>query len=729
MEPIDARRMFPAFDQPGFKTPFTVTVTAPKSAKVFANAPEVSASDAGAMTVHRFAPTQPLPTYLIALGIGPFDVVEATVPANAVRTQPLRFRVIATKGQTPRMQVAAAEAPKLLGLLENYLRIPYPYEKLDLLSSPLMGGAMENAGLIIQDDTLTLLGKDAPFSQLRSFAEVTAHELAHQWFGDLVTPAWWTDIWLNESFAEWMGKKVGNQWRPDLGIAASELEEAFGAMDTDSLGRGRPIRQPITENRQIASAFDSITYQKGAQVLSMFESYLGPEKFAQGVHRHLQRYRHGNATADDFFRSIGEAAGNPKVVPAMRTFIDQTGVPVVSLTEGEQGITLTQTRYRPLGVSAMPAQTWMIPMCLAAGGQRSCSLVEKPSTTIPPLAGGQALMPNAGGAGYYRFRLDGRGWDRLIAGASTLPGREALAMADSLWSDFAAGTGSFERVIAAARGLSTHSERLAVIELGNRLKTLADSALTPQQVAQYRQVMGSIYGPRLAALGLDLRAGAYAQDPAVKQTLRQSLLPLVALEARDADVRARLAAAAAAYVDGDTRAIDPTLRKTALSVAVQDRGIPFMTKLRDAMVKSNDPLFRRHACEALGAADTPVLAEAAVRLALSPGVQSMETVRLVLEMARQPGARAAVATLVDQNFQRLMEAFPGFARPAIVRVFDGYCSAGDIAKVDAYVQPKLQTLGGGELELAQAKERIGLCVALKTAKGAEIGAALAKAAT
>lgn len=526
-----------------------------------------------------------------------------------------------------------------------------------------------------------------------------------------------------------MGKKVGDQWRPELGIAASELENAFEAMDTDSLGQGRPIRQPITENRQIASAFDSITYQKGGQVLSMFESFLGPEKFAKGVNLHLQRYRHGNASADDFFRSLGDAAGDAKIVAAMRTFTDQTGVPIVSLSEGAQGTTLSQARYRPLGVEAKPAQTWMIPMCLDAGGKRECRLLETASTSIPSLKGAQSVMPNAGGAGYYRFRLDNAGWDRLIASASTMPGRDALAMADSLWSDFAAGTGSFERVIAAARALSTNPERLAVLELGQRLKSLADTALPPQQVSQYRQVMRSIYSPRLTALGLDLRPGAYSKESAAKQALRQSLLPLVALDARDPDVRARLSAEAVAYMDGDKNALDAAFRDTALSVAVQDRGVPFMTKLRDTMVKSNDPLFRRHASVALGSADTAPLAESAVQLALSPGVQSMETLLIVLYLSKEPGARAAVASSVDQNFKRVIDAFPGFARPGIVSVFDGYCAAEDIAKVDAFVKPKLQTLGGGELELTQAKERIGQCVALKKAKGAEIAAALAKATT
>ena len=729
MEPIDARRMFPGFDEPGFKTPFTITVTAPKNDKVFANTPETGTSASGAMTTHRFAPTQPLPTYLVALGVGPFDVVAASVPPNAVRKQALSFRVIATKGQTARMQVAAAEGLKLISLLENYLGIAYPFEKLDLLASPIMGGsAMENAGLIIQDDALMLLDKDAPVDQLRAFAEVTAHEMAHQWFGDLVTPQWWTDIWLNESFAEWLGKKIGDQWRPDLGIAASELEEAFSAMETDSLAKGRPIRQPITDNRQIASAFDSITYQKGAQVLSMFESFLGPQKFAQGVHGYLERYRQKNATADDFFRALGETAGDPKLVAAMRTFTDQTGVPIVTASESPQALLLSQTRYRPLGVAAQGEQTWKIPLCLAKDTQRSCSLLETPSATIAPIPGPQPLLPNANGSGYYRFRLDGSGWDRLVVAGGSLQGREALAVADSVWADFAAGTGNFDRVLAAARSLVANPERLAVIEIGKRLMDLADSALTEQQIPPYRKFMQVTYGPRLAALGVDLRAGDYAHDAAEKQALRQSLLPLVALGGRDPSVRSKLADAADAYLAGNTQALDPAFRSTALSVAVQERGAPFMTKLRDAFVKSSDPLFRRQACEALGAADTPELGAAAVDLALSPGVQSVETALIVLHAAQHPGARLTVVKRVEQDFKRVMESLPGFARPVIIRLFDGYCSPGDVERVDAYMKPKLKTLGGGELELTRAEERIGQCVALKTAKSAEISAALTKVA-
>jgi aminopeptidase N len=727
MEPIDARRMFPGFDQPGFKTPFSVTVTAPSSDRVFANAPEASASRRGASTVHRFLPTAPLPTYLIALGVGPFDVVETSMPPNAVRATPLKFRVIATKGQTARMQYAAAQAPKLLDMLETYLGTPYPFAKLDLLASPLEGGAMENAGLIIFEDSLILLNADAPLRQVRDFAETTAHEMAHQWFGDLVTPTWWTDIWLNESFAEWLGKKIAQQWNPELGIGASELAEAFAAMDTDSLGRGRPIRQIITDDRQIAGAFDEITYQKGAQVLAMFESYLGPAPFAQGVRLYLRHYPNGNATALDFFSALGDAAGNPLIVPAMQSFIEQTGVPLVTVERSATGLHLTQARYRPLGVDPAATQTWDIPLCLARADAKTCLLFGARSAEASAPAGTAPLMPNAGGAGYYRFRLDDAGWDGLIAAAASLPGMEALALADSLWADFAAGTGSFERVIAGARALSRNPERLAALELAARLQELADSEMSQDDLPGYRRLMQSLYGAQLAELGSNLRAGAYSSEPLARQSLRQSLLPYVALQGRDPELRTRLSAAAAAYLAGDSLALDPAFRSVALRVAVQEHGVPFMTLLENALIASSDPAFREEASGALGSGDRPELALEALKIAFSSDLHPLETLQIFFAAAHLPATRETAIHFSNENFQRVIDRFPVFTRPIFITSFDGLCTTDDVARIEAYMRPKLHELGGGELELDQAKERIMQCAALKRAKGEQISAALAGA--
>ncbi|MCX7056308.1 MAG: ERAP1-like C-terminal domain-containing protein, partial [Proteobacteria bacterium] len=520
--------------------------------------------------------------------------------------------------------------------------------------------------------------------------------------------------------------KIGAQWRPDLGLEASRIDEAFDAMNDDALGHGRPIHQVITENTQIVSAFDDITYKKGAQVLSMFENYLGHDRFQKGVRLHLERYRYGSATADDFFRSLGEAASDPMIVPALRTFTDQTGIPVVKVIETPDGVTLEQTRYRPLGIDSVTAQTWMIPMCLTRAGDRACTMLASAKASVPALPGDAALTPNAGGSGYYRFSLDGPGWDRLMSAAGTLPGREAMVAADSLWADFAAGRASFQSVVTGARALSANPERLAALALAYRLADLANSVLTVEQIPRYRALVRSIYEPRLSAIGLDPRVGAHAAEPMATQALRQSLVPIVALEARPPDLRARLAVAAVAYLNGDTLALDPAFRVTAFIVAVQDRGAPFMAQLKDALVASTDPLFRQDASGALGSVDTPELATAALDLAWSPGMQTPETLTIVMGPAGSVGGRATVVEFVDKNFARVVDLFPGYERQGVLAIFAGECADGDVARLDALIQPRLKMIGAGELELAQTRERIELCTALRRAKGTEIAEVLAR---
>ncbi|WP_439534819.1 M1 family aminopeptidase [Polymorphobacter sp.] len=725
MEPLDARRAFPGFDEPGFKTPFTISLTVPKAMKAFANTPETGVQAAGAMVTHRFAPSKPLPTYLVALGVGAFDVRGVTIPANAVRKVPLEFRVIGTAGQAGRMDITLEETPKLLARLEDYFGIPYPYEKLDFIASPVQGGAMENAGLILYSDNLILLGRDAPFGQLRRFAEVVSHEMAHQWFGDLVTPDWWTDIWLNEAFAEWMGKRIAHAWRPDLGIDPMELDEAFGAMDLDSLGRGRPIRQEITENSQVASAFDGITYQKGAQVVSMFEGFVGAEAFQKGVRLHLNRYAFRNAKAEQFFESIAEAAKDPRVIPALNSFLTQTGVPLLAVADGTRSIELAQARYVPLGVAAPAAQTWQIPYCLSRGEGRRCDLLATDKARVPALIGTSlALNPNAEGKGYYRYTMDEAGWTRLIADAPGLSGRDAMALADSLWADFSAGRASFPLVLRAAEALAGHPERLAAGNLAGRLAGLGNRLIPAADQQAYRATMGRIYGPAASALGFDPRHGAYAAEPADRQSRRQTLVPVMALEARDPAIRKALAEAGGRLIAGDAEAVDPTWRALALSVAVQEGGEPVMRALSRALIASDEPLFRGQAASAIGAVATPEQAKVALELAFAEGMQPLETTGLVASVSRQPAGREAAVAFAEANFTRLMNSYPGFAKRNIVGLFSGFCSNADAARVEALVEPRLVDLGGGELELSQAVAGIRRCDALKAAKGAEISSAL-----
>ncbi|MEO7687728.1 MAG: M1 family metallopeptidase, partial [Sphingomonas sp.] len=226
-ESIDARAAYPGFDEPGFKTPFTISITTTPGYKAVSNAPEASVTKAGTLEKHQFAATRPLPTYLIALITGPFLNQTGAVPPTPERSTPLPLGVFATQAQTGKLDYVMAESPRIVSLLEKYFGESFPFPKLDQIASPVMPGAMENAGADTYGDGIILLDKGAPTGQRQTFGMVVAHELSHQWFGDLVSPAWWDDIWLNESFANWMGYRIGNEWRPELNIGVGALDEGF----------------------------------------------------------------------------------------------------------------------------------------------------------------------------------------------------------------------------------------------------------------------------------------------------------------------------------------------------------------------------------------------------------------------------------------------------------------------------------------------------------------------
>ncbi|MDO9490255.1 MAG: M1 family aminopeptidase, partial [Sphingomonadaceae bacterium] len=448
---IDARAAFPSFDQPGYKTPFTVSLTTTAGNTALSNAPAVRSTKVGDLVRHDFQASRPLPTYLVAFVVGPFATASHVVPPNGARKGPLPLRIVGTQPYKDKLDFALENSGPIVELLEKYFGTPFPFPKLDQIGSPVMPGAMENAGADIYGDTILLLDKGASTDQKKTFGMVVAHELAHQWFGDLVTPAWWDDIWLNESFANWMGFRIGNEWRPDLKIGAGAIDEAFAAMNTDALKAGRPIHQPIRTNGEIDSAFDAVTYGKGGQVVAMIAAYLGDEKFRDGVRLHLKRYAYGNASTDQFFGSLAESAKDQRMVDALKSFVDQQGVPVIQVQRGANGLMVSQKRYALLGTE-LPKQSWLIPLCVRVGDARNCTLLDTPSATVPITAKG-SIMPNAGGTGYYRFALPEAEWHSLIGDAAKLEPGEALALTDSLWAGFRAGEIAPALLVEAARAM------------------------------------------------------------------------------------------------------------------------------------------------------------------------------------------------------------------------------------------------------------------------------------
>src|SRR5262245_32873700 len=280
-EPALARRAFPCFDEPAFKTPFDLTLVVPHAAAAVSNTPQVARERVSKRFDRvRFATTAPLPTYLVAFAIGPLDIVDAPpLPPNPVRERPVPFRGVAIRGSGTRLAYALAHSPPLFEALEAYFGAAFPFPKLDLLAVPDMAwGGMENAGAITFRESVLLVDpENAPERQRRTFASIVTHEMSHQWFGDLVTMPWWNDLWLNEAFATWMAAHIVDRVHPEYEERLELLEEVHEAMAADSLASARRIRQPIESAHDIENAFDDITYSKGAGVLAMFERWLGAE--------------------------------------------------------------------------------------------------------------------------------------------------------------------------------------------------------------------------------------------------------------------------------------------------------------------------------------------------------------------------------------------------------------------------------------------------------------------
>ena len=723
-ESIDARAAYPGFDQPGFKTPFTVSVTTHPGLVVAGNAPQVSVTKtADGMEKHQLAPTRPLPTYLVAFDTGPFVHETGMIPPTPERSAPMPFGAVATQAQKDKMAYVMAETPRIVSLLEKYFGEPFPFPKLDQIGTPIMPGAMENAGADTYGDGIIYLAPGATTGDKQTFGMVVAHELSHQWFGDLVTPAWWDDIWLNESFANWMGYRIGNEWRPELNISVGALDEGFRAMNTDALEVGRPIHQPITENSQIDGAFDGITYGKGGQVVAMIAAYLGDDRFKEGVRLHLKRHAYGNATSEQFFQSIADAAKDPRVLAALKSFVDQQGVPVVDVQRQGGKLVATQSRYAFLG-STPPALRWTIPFCVRVDAAKQCTLLDTPSATLSAPAAG-VIMPNVGGTGYYRFNLAPADWQALIATSATLAPGEAIATTDSLWAAFRAGKAKASWLIDEARAMAANPDATASVDGGTRLAGLRTRGLIPAEaLPAYRALMASIYTPRLSALGFDPAAGAHAQDDPGKQNLRQQLVGLVADDAHDAKVRATLKAAADKFLAGDQTALDAGFMGTALGVVAEDGGLPAAKMLIEKALTSEDPNFRANA---LGAAAGSGHADVAnYLLALDDKrMRSFDRIGLIFGIATNAETRDLGVDWILANYGKLIASGNGiFITSRLPQAFGVECDADQADRIDATVGAAIRKSGVGLLNYQRTLENIRHCGVLKQAKGAEIIAAL-----
>ncbi|HEX2686175.1 MAG TPA: M1 family metallopeptidase, partial [Kofleriaceae bacterium] len=511
-EAIYARRAFPCFDEPAFKVPFDITLTVPNADVVVGNMPVVQESPGGAgRKLVRFATTPPLPSYLVAFAVGPFDTRATTLAPGAVRRVPLPLGAVALRGRGKDTAYALAEESAVIAEQERYFGVAFPYPKLDLVAVPdFQSGAMENAGAItFRDSQLLVDDQVTSLDQRIDVANVLAHETAHQWFGDLVTMPWWDDLWLNEGFATFLATRTLEAVRPEFEAELRAASRTNMVMSADSLTSSRRIRQPIETTHDITNAFDAITYEKGAAVLAMLEHFIGDEPFRRGLHDFLVAHATGNATTDELVQALAAASGK-ELRPLVGSFLDQPGVPVVGARlrceAGHGWVELTQARWRPVGSPIPEDALWTIPVCvragIATGTEKACTLLAARTGALELSGCAGWIMPNAQAAGYYRSTLSAEDLAHLRdRGTRQLSVVERVMLAHDLEAAFRSAALPGDEVL---RGLEplARDPHGAVASIPLDLLWFVDANIAVgKQRAALRAHVGKLYAPALTSLG------------------------------------------------------------------------------------------------------------------------------------------------------------------------------------------------------------------------------------
>ena len=731
-EPISARKALPCFDEPGFKVPFDLTLTVPRDAVALANAPEVESTPLDATRKRvRFARSEPLPTYLFAFAVGPFDVVSApSVAANDWRSTPLPIRGVALHGEGARLKSQLAQVGPLVGALEAWFASPYPYAKLDVVAVPGFPGAMENAALITFDEFLMMVDPtQTPLDEQRGATTTLAHELSHQWFGNLVTMGWWDDLWLNEAFATWIANRMVDVVRPELGGEAQRLNQWRSAMSADSKASARRIRQPILSQHDMFSAFDAITYSKGASIIAMFERWAGPDAWQAGVRAYLRAHAFGNATTDDLLSEVSRVVGRD-IAPPFRSFLDTSGAPVVTLTvgapvAGKVHIAFDVERWRPAGSTASRDGPWQVPVCLAAAGiADTCVLVTAPHHEVDialtgPTVG--ALVPNIGGYGYYRVvvRPESHLRAALVKPRSAA---EAAALVASYSAGFASGALSAKEVLTALAPLGANSEPelvRAALALFTRIgANFIDDPDTSR--ATFEKRARAVFARSATRLGWAPKSRSESTEVRV---LRGEVMTFLAQTARDPRVR-REAARLGREVIGSgvikREAVTPELLGTVLAVAIEDGPPALFETTLAALHTTRDPSLRAELLAALAATHDATLGAQVRALVLDPRLTETELLRpLAAQLANRTTRRAAFAWL-ETNFDALVRRMPPFEVGYLPFLVSGFCDATERADGERLFAPRVASLPGGPQSLAEALETIDLCRALVATQGAGV---------
>jgi alanyl aminopeptidase len=712
-EAVDARKAFPCWDEPSFKIPWRVTLTVPQGDLAIANAPEDRESSADGKRTVVFKPTRPLPSYLIAFATGPLETVP--VPGTSIPT-----RVVVPKGTAALAGEAVAMTPPLLASLERYFGSRYPYEKLDLIAVPeYWYGAMENPGAItFKDDVLLLDSKTASNASRQHLAIDIAHEIAHMWFGDLVTMRWWDDLWLNESFASWMEVKTVAEVYPRFEVAIDSVRGVQGVMDTDAALATHAMRQPVGSVASLLQSADQLAYVKGASVLEMVETWLTPEVFRKGVAAYLRAHADANATGDDLWGALGKASGKD-VRAVLSSFLDQPGVPLVTARPLPGGkVALSQTRFLNSGAKAPGPQLWKIPVMLAypsASGvaNRSVLLTKGEQVVDLGLKDGPAwIHPNAHESGYYRWSVPREAFlslGREPAGVLDVPERIGLLGNASALLD--AGQLAGDAYVRILEAFASDPDPHVVATVVDGLAKVRGTFYGDKDDAAFAAFVRRTLRPPFEKIGASPRAG----ESDSTASLRASLLEALAREGDDAAVLDSMEALAQAY-GADPASVDPSIAGTAIGLSALRGDAALFDQYRARFEGATNPADRRHYLAALGSFRDPALTGRALDYVFTGPLRPQEAFTIPQVVAQEPSARDRTWTWMIGHYDVIRKNTP---QDFIIFMpyFAAGCSSTRLAAAKEFFSVPEHDPPGTARELATVAEGVEDCVRLDAREG------------
>jgi aminopeptidase N len=704
-EATDARRAFPSFDEPAFKATYDISLIVDSGDTAISNTPIEADTPGPAAGKHtlKFATTPKMSTYLVAFLVGDFQ-------CTAGEQDGVTIRVCSTPDKVALTSYGVDIAKYVLHYYDTYFGIPYPLKKLDLIALPdFEAGAMENFGAITYRETALLIDpKTASVGAKKEVALVIAHEMAHQWFGDLVTMQWWDNLWLNEGFATWMENKPVAALHPEWNIDQAVAGGVDSTLNLDAQPTTRAIRAKAETPDEINQMFDGIAYGKASDVLLTVENYLGPETFRKGVHNYLAAHRYANATAEDFWNAQTAASHKP-VDKIMESLVAQPGAPILTFGEPANGsVSVSQKRFfLSPSIQPDPAQKWTLPVCFKVKTGQGCQVLTPADSALQAPASG-LFFANAGGTGYYYSAYTPREYAALVTGVETsLAPTERIRLIGDEWAQLRANkatVGDYLCLVAAVKadpGAEVVGNALAGVN------TIFERvAATPDEKSALSAWIRRSFAPEFAKLGAPSE-----NDSANARELRSQLFGVLGYYGKDPAVLAQASQIAQKYLS-DPASVDATLGQTALSIAARNGDADLFDKLQKVAETSTNPEFQEGALRLLAEFEDPALVQRSLDYAVSGKVRNQDAAIQFAIALQIPATRDLAWKYIQSHWEKVQAQLTTEMGAVLVGSTSGFCSVASRDEVKSFFSA--HKVPASELPLKHALERIDGCIELRS---------------